>query len=99
MVQFGETTNTLNFDNVNHYLSDQLYLYLGKDLFFPSYNGQISNFGATFCSDSLTFAPEPIDTSEPVPSPSVPAVYVPTVEEREAILEEVREEIRIQLRE
>ena len=37
------------FNDVNHYLIRQYFIYLAKDKFYPSYNGKIANFRFLTC--------------------------------------------------
>jgi hypothetical protein len=48
-IQFEGRKEELVFNDVNHFLIRQYFIYIAKDKFYPSYNGKISNFRLTLC--------------------------------------------------
>lgn len=48
-VKWIESEDELNYENVNHYYIQKLYIYIGKDIFYPGFNGKLNyvvvNFG------------------------------------------------------
>ncbi|CAD8123997.1 unnamed protein product [Paramecium sonneborni] len=73
-VQFKDRKETILFENVNHYLVPQVYLNIGKDRFYPSWNGHIGKFRMNLCGGaSRPVFPEDINVPPPVtPTPKPP---------------------------
>lgn len=74
----------LTFPNVNHYVSRTFSIYVAKDPFTPSYNGQVAHITAYI--GPTAFDPEfpvqparPSDPAPPVPPPPAPAPGAPAV--------------------
>jgi hypothetical protein len=57
------------FNDIKHFLAPKLYLFLGKDKFYPSFNGYVGHVRMHLCDGS--FNPEfPIDPPGPPIAPS-----------------------------
>lgn len=69
-VEFEGRREEADFPTTNHYLARNLYLYVAKDKFYPTYSGKLSNLKMVLCNGA--FDPKfPSDPKPPV-TPEVP---------------------------
>jgi hypothetical protein len=57
--------NELTFTAINHYLTNQHFLYVGRDKFYPAFNGKISLFKYHFGSGAYNPNYRDIRPTEP----------------------------------
>lgn len=52
-VQFEGRKEEVNFPDTNHFLNRNYYIYIGKDKFYPAYNGKIASFRVLLCNGAF----------------------------------------------
>ena len=73
-VQFEGKREEVDFPSTNHFLNRNYFVYIAKDKFYPSYNGQIASFKLILCDGAFDpqFPTDPVPPKTPVPPPKPP---------------------------